>query len=206
MKLTHFALTLALLAGSLNAADCTRIPERGPQGPQGVPGTPGAQGPRGPRGPRGPAGAFAQRFAAAHNDAPQVILQLANTPVLFPIDNFTPVGIVHPVAADTSQFQVLNTGLYLITWTMTVAATVIEEPDVFSVRLFNVSSAITIPPDPAASTAIDFAIGIPVFPLSGQTIVPLAAGTIVQLRVDHTNPAQVLTMTSPTFTITEISN
>ena len=198
---------LTLLAGSLNAgSDCKKIPERGPQGPPGPPGTPGTQGPRGPRGPRGPAGAFALRFAAAHSDTPQAVEATGDTLVDFTINNFTPVGIIHPFAGDDSQFQVLNTGLYLITWTMSVTALIQSEVDTFNVQLFNVTAGAAIPPDPMVTTTLDFLVGPVTFPLSAQTIVPLTAGDVVQLRINHANEDQVLTISSPTFTITEISN
>lgn len=202
MKLSQFILLAALVSGSLYGADCSIIPERGPPGPPGPPGAPGEPGPRGQRGPRGPAGAFALRFAAAHNDVTQVINALTDTPVRFPVNNFPPVGIVHPVGGNTTQFQVLNTGLYLITWTLSGVTDSVDGEDV-TTRLFNVTTNNTINPNPATRT---HAFTDAPFTVSAQTIVRLPAGTIVQVRIDRTDEAATLIIGNPTFTITEISN
>lgn len=202
MKLSYFLVLTTLIAGSLFGSDCKKIPERGPPGPPGPPGTPGEQGPRGPRGPRGPAGAFATRFAAAHSDITQVITAATETPIRFPVNNFPPVGIVHPVNGNTTQFQVLNTGLYLITWTLSGTSTT-DEGESVTTRLFNVTTGTTIHPDPATRTR---AFPDAPFSISAQTIVRLPAGTIVQLRVDHSDEDATLIIANPTFTITEISN
>lgn len=200
MKKLSFFLFAALLSGSLCASDCRCIPERGPPGPPGPPGAPGEQGSPGPRGPRGPAGAFALAYAAANNQLSQVLPATTDNPILFPDNNFPPVGIIHPVAADTSQFQVPETGHYLITWTLTGVSDMDEE---VSIKLFNTTTGNAINPNPFATTEV---LAGQIFTMSGQTIVRLAGGRVVQLLADHSNADASVIITLSTFTITEISN
>jgi len=106
------------------------------------------------------------------------------------------------VGPNTAQFQVLNSGIYLITWTLNGVTSM---DDTVNVRLFNVSTNTAIHPDPQET--VDTTANI-IFSISGQTIVRLAATRIIELRLNHSNtdPTATLTLLNPTFTITEISN
>jgi hypothetical protein len=122
----------------------------GPAGIRGATGSTGAQGlagPAGVQGPQGPAGTSSGGAAAVASaytqNAPQTINSINNTvftPITFAVNEFTPIGIVHPVSGNTAQFEVLETGYYDVSWTFT-AITTIEVPIFGTVELFNVRTS-----------------------------------------------------------------
>lgn len=117
----------------------------------------------------------------------------------------TPLRVLHPLSSDNTKFEIKETGSYLIGWTVnlvleTQLAT--QSTDV-TIQLFNFTTSSPISPDPfnvlqlfnsGESGPLD-AIEC----VSGQTIVSLPKGTILQLRVTSSNPG--LFIYNPTFFI-----
>ncbi len=186
----------------------------GPAGAHGATGSTGAQGPAGPagaQGPQGPAGTSSGGAAAVASaytqNVPQTISSINNTvftPITFAVNEFAPIGIVHPVSGNTAQFEVLEAGYYDVSWTFT-AITTNEVPIFGTVELFNVTTSTPIGPAPFER----FTLNVASFPnpeetksVSGRKIVFLPANTVLQLQANFINSA---TVNEPTFNIVQVA-
>lgn len=192
-------LAFSLMVNSTDAVICKR-PHSGPPGPPGLVGIPGIPGIPGPIGPPGLQGPFLKRVAAARNPVPQIFVAMAGNRVSFDVNNFIPMGIVHPtLTGGGTEFTVLNSGFYFITFTLSVFSTETITNDI-SARLFNVTTGTPILPDYFARTRVFEAFE---GNLSGQTIVFLPEGTTIALEVAQSE-AGTFTIDTPVFTITQI--
>lgn len=201
MKIRNFvwltALTCTLVAHAPCYSMICKIPDTGPPGRPGAAGTPGEPGAIGPSGPPGLPGPFIKRTAAARTNTDQVI-DASPTPMDFEVNNFPPIGIVHPTLGGNSEFGVLNSGTYFITFTFT--ATNSLEGAIIQPTLFNLTTGTPLPPSPFASaTVLDRA---KVF--TGQTMAVLNANDRVQLRILSSGTFPI-TVREGTFTITQIA-
>src|SRR5262249_43752706 len=154
----------------------------------------------GPRGRIGPVGPFIKRSAAAHSETRQVFAPLSGNAIDFEINNYTPIGIVHPTLNGTTEFAVLNAGFYFITFTFSVDI----DPSISTMTVFahlmNLTTGLPIPPNPFAAqkgTLIEDISFTQPGNFSGQTIVFLPAGTRIQLQLSKTTtvPMAVLDAT-----------
>lgn len=118
----------------------------------------------------------------------------------------TPINMTHPVSGDDSQFKILESGVYLIGWTLSMkenAQTITR----VSIQLWNTTLGQAIGPDPfQIEELVD---GAELFDVvSGQTIVKLSKETILQLRLQATlldvEPANLLVF-NPTLFIMKIA-
>ncbi len=158
--------------------------------------------PRPPPGPPGPPGPpLAQNFAAAFTDGAQFIpVASVFTPVVFSVNRFSPVGIVHPVGSNTAQFQVLTDGFYSISWDYT-AADFLEGPTQFvQTQLFNITTGTAIQPTPFQAFILEVD---EIKAVSGEVLVFLPANTIIELEVMSDGTSLVLENSS--FNIIQIS-
>jgi hypothetical protein len=194
------------IQGSIGPQGLQGIPGPiGPQGIQGQIGPQGIQGPIGPIGPQGPPGTLVSNFASSFTTGNQQIPtnQATFTPINFNSDQLVPVGIIHPVppGPDFSQFEVQNTGVYLIGWTFTFLNS--DGLAFLDVRLFNVS------PNPFSTSTLLVPSGSPNFSatISGQTVIPLTAGTSIRLevRVPAASAGANVQVANPSFWIVQIA-
>lgn len=197
----HFDLRLFLIENARKNLKTKR--SRGCQGPQGPQGLPGPQGPQGlqglqgPQGPSGPAGSLVARYASAYTDNDLQIVGPAETaPINFANDEpTTPVGINHSLV-DRANFEILNEGVYLITWTMTL--TVIEVSTNVLIILSN--TGVPIPPAPQFQGTVLSGVTT----ISGQKIVRLSPGNILQLQLFNDGEG-IAFIGGPVFTIMQIA-
>ena len=163
------------------------------------------RGSRGPTGPQGPVGASAISYASANtNGVPQPLPPPTTTPVFLPIQFLTnqvvPEGIVHPAANNPALFQVINAGVYLITWTMTVLNGAGD--NIISIALSDIANQVIFEPFPFQQTIVplnNFTT------LSGQTICHLQAGSQIQLSASRSSTTSDLLVLNPTLTIMQIA-
>lgn len=185
------------------------IPIPGPMGPSGLPGLPGpagATGSAGATGATGSAGATGSlifSYASSYDvDDPN---QLGNSAILFPNPNVTPVGInnpPNPPGTDFSEFQIVNSGIYHITWTVTLQNEGFAQPisvvltDGITPYTPNPFQMLSVPGGSTETPAASF--------VSGQTTLNLLANDIVQLQIIPA-PSATLSVVDCTFTITQIA-
>jgi hypothetical protein len=112
----------------------------------------------------------------------------------------TPQNIQHPVNGDDTQFKILEDGTYLVGWTLSLED-LRAGPQVL-VQLWNATLSQAIGPDPVA--VVDMRASLESFDTtSGQTIVRLTRGTVLQLRLQAVR-ATDLVASNPTFFITKV--
>lgn len=180
----------ALLSFGSIQAECFP-PERGaagapgPQGSQGIPGLPGPT--------------LSNYISAYTQGSSEVLGAGVFNPVIFLTNRFPPQGIVHPLGLDFSEFQILNTGVYRIGWTFSVFTTLIEGQQI-NVQLFDVSTNLPIPPTPFTQDVVPV-LGFA--SISGHTIVPLLANTVIRLEVLPTLSGT--TIVNPSFFIYQVA-
>lgn len=129
------------------------------------------------------------------------------TPVLFENDQSIPKNMIHPVAGDDTQFQIVYDGVYRIEWSALFANNILDG-DVAQLRLFNVTAnsaylplqTVTVP---AISNTAQAGICV-----AGSIIVPLTAGTVLSLQYASLNGTipNPLLINSPTITMAKISD
>jgi hypothetical protein len=158
--------------------------------------------PRPPPGPPGPPGPpLAQNFAAAFTDTSQPIpVAAVFTPIIFAANRFTPVGIVHPVGTNATQFQVLADGFYNISWDYTAISFLAGVVQLVQTQLFNVTTATVIPPSPFQTFTLQVD---EIKAVSGDVLVFLPANTIIDLEVMSDGTSVLIDTAS--FNIIEIS-
>lgn len=201
MRLFFITCVLGIVFCAQSVEAKCRRPEQGPTGPQ------GSQGPIGPIGPQGPAGSLVSNYASAASDIQSIIATFANFPINFPDNLVPPVGIVHPYQTDDSKFEIIDNGIYQIAWTVPVEWDSTLE-DVVELFLYDATTATYFLPSPISRGQFDNIPGSSsttrFMTLSGQTIVQLSAGTVVQLLIHVTG---VITgVERARFTITRIAN
>lgn len=212
MRILFISCVLGLvLCTQLVEAKCHKK-EQGPVGPRGHRGHRGPAGPQGPQGPagsqgpQGPAGALVSNYASAASDIQAIILTGAKFPIDFPDNLVPPVGIVHPYQSSDSQFQIVDSGIYQISWTVPVEWDVDLKNEV-ELYLYDATTSTFFLPSPISKGAFDditgSTTGTRFMTLSGQTIVQLSTGTVVQLLIQVTG---VITgVEKARFTITKIA-
>jgi hypothetical protein len=184
---TSFLALCMLLAFPFEVQAGCKAPRRGPPGPPG---------PQGPAGTGTLAANYASAFSIGTQDVTSTVSPYA---ILFNTNQVPPKGIVHPVA-NTAQFQVLQAGVYLITWTLSLTINN-ETEDTAQIILFDVTTNSAINPNPQQNQFVDDNDSQSV---SGQTIVSLPANEVIELQLAFDAP-MLFQITSPTFTITQIA-
>jgi hypothetical protein len=197
--LACLTLILSCLQHPLQAK--CHAPERGPPGPQGPTGAAGATGPQGPE------GSLVSNYASAASDIQTIIATFANFPINFTNNLVPPVGIVHPYQSDDSKFEIIDNGIYQIAWTVPVEWDVTSE-DTIELFLYDATTATYFLPSPISKGQFDNISGsittTRYMTLSGQTIISLPAGTVVQLLIHVTGV--ITSVKYARFTITKISD
>ncbi|QIL83073.1 collagen-like protein [Diaphorobacter sp. HDW4A] len=141
----------------------------GVTGPIGATGTDGATGPTGATGATGPTGAtgtaFTEVFASATNTAGSVIgVLIGGTKIPLPSQNLS--GIT---SSATTDFTVPQTGSYLITYSINVTAALLMSACVYI--------------DSTCDATLNFSSLLSLSSFSGQSILNLTAGQVVDLRL-----------------------
>lgn len=118
-----------------------------------------------------------------------------------------PAGIVHPYQTDDSKFEIIDNGIYQISWTVPVEWDVASENAV-ELFLYDATTATYFLPSPISKGQFDdISPSITTtryMTLSGQTIISLSAGTVVQLLIHVTGV--ITSVKYARFTITKIAN
>lgn len=169
-----------------------------PQGPTGA---------TGPIGPQGATGNIINNYASVASDVQSIIFTGANFPINFPNDLVPPVGILHPYLGDDSRFLIEDSGLYQISWTVPVEWDVTSE-NIVELYLYDAATLSYFLPSPISRESFDDITNSSSTSryrtISGQTIVSLNTGTIVQLLIHVTG---VITgVKQARFTINKITN
>jgi hypothetical protein len=184
---TYFLALCMLLAFPFEVQAGCKAPRRGPPGPPGPAGT----------------GTVISNYASAFSTGTQAVTAASPYAILFNTNQVPPKGITHPVA-NNAQFQVLQAGVYLITWTLSLTIDSLTIEDTASISLFDVTTNTAINPNPFENQFVDDSDSKSV---SGQTIVSLPANEVIELRIAFSTgpPATPFQITDPTFTITQIA-
>ena len=192
MRVIWIACVLGIIFSTQLAEAKCHKPLQGPAGPQGIP---------------GPAGTLVSQYASAAGDVESVIATIANFPIHFPTNLVPPIGIVHPYLADDSKFEITESGIYQVSWTVPVEWDVISE-NAIELFLYDATTASYFLPSPISKGQFDNIPGSAsttrFMTLSGQTILSLPSGTVVQLLI---HASSVITgVKYARFTITKIAN
>lgn len=167
-------------------------------------GATGATGPAGATGATGATGAgVAAVFGSYYNENGQTTSDPEGEPVEFPFDQVTPVGgIIHPVAADTTQFQLPNAGTYFVAWSVNYFSDFINGDEV-EINLFNVTTATEFVP----TTGRNFTGQFIDHTLTGQMFITVPAGTVITLRIANSgsDSGGELTLFQPSILIQQIN-
>lgn len=167
----------------------------------------GPTGPTGPTGATGPAGSgVAAVFGSYYNDNGQVTSSTDGEPVEFVFDQVTPVGgIIHPVAANTTQFQLPNAGTYFVAWSVNYFADSAPAPgDSVAIFLFDETTATAFIPSTGFNSILDGQERT----LSGQMFITVPAGEVISLYIRNTAADSVgatLTLFGPSILIQQIN-
>lgn len=131
-------------------------------------------------------------------------------PIIFATNkDGSPHNIVHPVGSDTTKFGIVESGTYLVGWTMTINNTSeTAAQDILNVQLFDTTTMTAINPDPFQVVDLSFFTIKDSETISGQTIVFLPARTELQLRLIPQAAFGVgsLQVINPTFFIVQIDS
>ena len=143
------------------------------------------RGPPGPQGPQGPAGVLTSQFASSYSNGSFVTLGSEDaSPLFFTSERTPPVGIIHPVDGNPAHFQIVNNGVYFIAWTFSVLK---YDGDIVTVHLYNALTKRPLTPTPFSTKTIPPSLDGFNEIISGQTILPLSAGTVIQLQIQTVN-------------------
>lgn len=184
LLLTHQGFLLASSADSDHSTSCHK-PKQGPAG---------LTGPTGPQGSTGPA--ITSSYVSANGAAQTQTIM--SRPVSFDLPDIAKLNIIHPAGPppDNSAFKIVNTGIYLIGWNVSLANFTTSEQVFIGVDL-NFSLV------PSTRELVNLVT--PFFSvISGQTILPLAAGDIIQLQITHFT-SSTIEVENPSFIITQIA-
>ena len=156
----------------------------------------GHRGHRGKRGHHGATGGLATNYAAGWDQAGQP-LSSGNNPIQFAEpDLVTPVGIVHPFSSDSSKFQIVNSGIYLLEWFVSFTNT---SGNVETIIAIHVDGVLINP------SAFETLVTLEDATISGQVTLAISAGSVVQLVVDLAG-AQTSEATGRELSITQIAS
>ena len=224
MKLALAFSVLSLVCSSLLSAagiqesqnfvvgtNCTKAPIRGPRGvtgpvgptgPTGLVGPTGIgnTGPIGPTGATGPAGATGQlaiSLASAYGTEQLISVAGAFISIDFPLDQFDPVGIIHPDAGDDTQFFIEKGGIYLIEWTFTAQNL---NGDTIASTIFDGENFAFISPSPTQFSTLNPGESVTV---TAHMTVQLFTNQSLALQVMSTNGD--LAITSPAISFIQVS-
>lgn len=124
-------------------------------------------------------------------------------PVVLNHNRVWPHNITRPFPGDATMFKIGKEGRYSIAWTLTINN---PNGDIVVANLYDVTTQsiipIGVPSQGMEGNSLDFAQ--PVSSLSGQTIVRLKEGTILQLTIDH--ETEGLELLNPQLTIFRLPN
>ncbi len=137
-------------------------------------------------------------YASAYNSETQTIAADQSFHAIFlPTDTVYASRIIHPVA-DSSQFMIRKSGVYLITWDMTLLAPA-ESTTTVTLKLVNVATGSSTYP---STVQTQFLVGGDEEVVAGQAMLELTEGTILQLLMNSdTSSVNVLI---PSMSITSI--
>jgi hypothetical protein len=160
---------------------------------------------QGPPGPPGPSGSLVTNYVSS-SSSPQIFLDIGTHPIEFQNNIIPPVGIIHPYQSTDSDFQILNTGVYQISWTVQVNWDP-RTKNIIELYLYDVTASSQIPPIPVGKATFDDHTASAQHPrymtLSGQTIISLSANTVIQLQINLSNASTAIV--GGIFTITNIA-
>lgn len=187
MKKSVTLLLLALiccqptnLEGLLRAKSIT-----GPTGPTGATGATGPKGKKGATGATGAVGTFAHIYAAA-SASNQRLLRTTATPVEFTNNTVSPLGISHPASGSNANFQVHQTGTYLVSWTVNLEWDGSAKNQI-ALDLFNVTTGSTLFNSQQTFDLLASTSGPRNETISGQMLVQLNALDTLTVRVRPSN-------------------
>ncbi|CCB87034.1 MULTISPECIES: hypothetical protein [Parachlamydia] len=138
---------------------------------------PGPPGPPGPQGPPGPPGVFHVSYASAYGERQTIDSNHVFIPITFEHQRTTSIGMEHPVSNQYERFKIQNSGVYHIGWAITATS---ESDDEIEISLFNVTQGAPFQSDTLGKASL---VANQAQVISGQTIVPLTAGTLFELQV-----------------------
>lgn len=178
----------------------------GPTGSTGATGATGGTGGTGPTGPTGATGATGgtgltgdigfNTYINSYNDI--AAETTGNYNVVF--GNTTVSDGIVNLGGSPEQFQVPNTGIYNIGWTLTLQQNVASS---FTITLINVTTGLPILPNPNTIQEFeDSENGTET--ISGQTIAALAANDIIMLQITTTSETTYQVI-NPTLFINQIA-
>ncbi len=144
-------------------------------------------------------------YACGHSEQTQTIpfssvFGLVFYPIHLEINVVTPVGIVHPVSGDDTQFQVLEDGKYLIQFHTNAQAINPSDPTWVYVQLRNVTANTILLRESRVADAVQAVIVTD----TSQTLVELPAGTIIDMEAASPSPNGVY-ITNPTLVISRVA-
>ena len=171
---------------------------RGPKGRKGYTGI-GIEGITGNTGHQGLSGPLISNYAAGYSASSQNITAGTTVSVLLPNDQVVPVGILHPVSGDFSQFQILESGTYLFQWYLSFTDS--TPGTLVRVRLHNVTTATDITPEDLLTVELFAEVFTGV---TGQSAVTVPAGTVMSLTVFN-DSSNFIAISTCTFVITQIA-
>lgn len=145
---------------------------------------------------------FERAYDAAYNNSEGQVISTPDTftPISFPFNQpGTPVKISHPYLSDNTKFKITHSGVYFMAWTLTISDA--SSTETTQVQLFNFTTGQPINPNPFQT--IDQFVGPDADSVSGQTLLRLQAGTVLQLRVSSSTGS--VSVLDPTFIIMRIA-
>lgn len=126
-----------------------------------------------------------QAYASASATNQHLMLSVA-TPITFDQKNISPNGIKHPHKGSFARFNLKQKGLYLISWTINLSWNDASQSaitlDLFDTTT-NTSLFQTAKTLPATTTLPKDKYDV----ISGQTLLALKAGTVLELKAQTTN-------------------
>lgn len=166
----------------------------------------GHQGSNGPQGSIGPQGPFVTSYISAYNQGTQVFPNTTTDPQ--PI-LFSSILTASGINQAGSFFQVQNAGVYLIGWNLTATTHDASgtDFDILNITLHSLTTNTNIPPTPNAILTTTLPLVL-LHAASGQTIVRLLAGEIIELTTalrDLGNNPAPYEIRNPTLYITQIA-
>ena len=195
----------------------------GQTGATGATGTTGATGATGSTGATGATGITGQTGITGATGTPisanyasdesgstggdiQVLAAPALNNILFSTDQVTPVGVVHPIGGDNSQFRIQNTGTYLIQWYLCFDNITYTGANTFSdvfIELENVTTSSNYSPGQRQTMRVSSSSMV--VPVSGHILVSISTpNTIVRLQVAVDGNAATMSLVNRTFSIVEL--
>lgn len=183
-----------LLCGSLTCATIYALPvdvaprssgcQAPAKGPTGATGATGPTGAAGATGATGATGALAANYGSFYteNSSPLTVAAGASTDIPFTIDEVTAIGVIHPVLGNDRLFEIVNAGIYLVCWTLTVENSSLTTPLLSNVTLVNDTAATVFGPTPFSTITLDANSDSII---SGQILISVSANTVIRLAISN---------------------